>query len=46
MVRDQVLMSTSAGAVGSVAAQIAKMKGAYVIGIAGGPEKVNFCIEE
>jgi NADPH-dependent curcumin reductase CurA len=43
---DQVLISTSAGAVGSIAAQIAKLKGAYVVGIAGGPEKVDFCVNE
>lgn len=43
---DQVLISTAAGAVGSIAAQIAKIKGAYVVGIAGGPEKVRFCVDE
>ncbi|WP_240554952.1 MDR family NADP-dependent oxidoreductase [Oceanicoccus sagamiensis] len=42
----QVLISSSAGAVGSAAAQIAKIKGAYVVGIAGGTEKVDFCINE
>ena len=42
----QVLVSTSAGAVGSAVAQIAKIKGAYVVGIAGGQEKVDFCINE
>lgn len=36
---DQVLVSGAAGATGSVAGQIAKIKGARVIGIAGGPEK-------
>jgi NADPH-dependent curcumin reductase CurA len=42
----QVLVSTAAGAVGSIAAQIAKLKGARVVGIAGGPRKVRFCVEE
>jgi NADPH-dependent curcumin reductase CurA len=36
---DVVLVSSAAGAVGSVAAQIAKIMGCTVIGIAGGPEK-------
>ncbi len=34
-----VLVSGAAGATGSVAAQIARIKGCRVIGIAGGPEK-------
>ena len=42
----EVLVSTAAGAVGSIAAQIAKLKGARVTGIAGGPGKVAFCIQE
>ena len=36
---ETVVVSAAAGAVGSIAAQIAKIKGAHVIGIAGGPEK-------
>jgi NADPH-dependent curcumin reductase CurA len=36
---DTVLVSGAAGATGSVAAQIAKLKGCRVVGIAGGPEK-------
>jgi NADPH-dependent curcumin reductase CurA len=36
---ETVVVSAAAGAVGSVAAQIAKIKGARVVGIAGGPEK-------
>lgn len=36
---ETVLISAAAGAVGSLAGQIAKLRGATVIGIAGGPEK-------
>lgn len=36
---DTVVISGAAGAVGSVAGQVAKANGAHVIGIAGGPEK-------
>jgi NADPH-dependent curcumin reductase len=36
---DTVVVSTAAGATGSVAAQIGKLTSARVIGIAGGPEK-------
>lgn len=36
---DTVVVSGAAGATGSIAAQIAKIKGARVIGIAGGPDK-------
>ena len=43
---DTVLVSAAAGAVGSVACQIAKIKGARVIGIAGGPEKSKFIMNE
>jgi len=43
---DTVVVSGAAGAVGSVAGQIAKIKGARVIGIAGGPEKCRTLTEE
>lgn len=43
---DTVVISGAAGAVGSVAGQIAKIKGARVIGIAGGPEKCRWITEE
>jgi NADPH-dependent curcumin reductase CurA len=39
---DTVVVSAAGGAVGSIACQIAKIKGATVIGIAGGKEKCEF----
>jgi NADPH-dependent curcumin reductase CurA len=42
----QVLVSGAAGATGSVAAQIAKMRGARVVGIAGGARKCDFLTRE
>ena len=36
---ETVVVSAAAGAVGSIAAQIAKIKGCTVVGVAGGPEK-------
>ena len=39
---ETVLVSGAAGATGSVAVQIAKLKGCHVIGIAGGEEKCNW----
>ncbi len=43
---DTVVVSGAAGAVGSVAGQIAKIKGCRVIGIAGGPAKCRTVTEE
>lgn len=43
---ETVVVSGAAGAVGSVAGQIAKLKGCRVIGIAGGEEKCRMVIEE
>jgi NADPH-dependent curcumin reductase CurA len=43
---DTVVVSGAAGAVGSVAGQIAKIKGGRVIGIAGGPDKCRTLVEE
>jgi NADPH-dependent curcumin reductase CurA len=42
---DTVVVSGAAGAVGSIACQLAKIHGAKVIGIAGGPEKSRFLTE-
>jgi NADPH-dependent curcumin reductase CurA len=44
---DTVVVSGAAGAVGTVAGQVAKIKGAgKVVGIAGGPEKCAFITDE
>jgi NADPH-dependent curcumin reductase len=43
---ETVVVSAAAGAVGSVAAQIARVKGCRVIGIAGGEEKCRWLREE
>jgi NADPH-dependent curcumin reductase CurA len=44
---DTVVISGAAGAVGSVAGQIAKAKGAAkVVGIAGGPEKCQWIVDD
>jgi hypothetical protein len=43
---DTVLVSAAAGAVGSIAGQIAKIKGCRVIGIAGGEQKCRWLTEE
>lgn len=40
-----VVVSAAAGATGSVAAQIAKLRGATVIGVAGGPDKCAWLTE-
>ncbi len=42
---DTVLVSGAAGATGSVVAQIAKLKGCRVIGVAGGAEKCTWLLE-
>jgi NADPH-dependent curcumin reductase len=39
---DVVVISAAAGGVGSCVVQLAKARGAYVIGIAGGPEKCAY----
>ncbi|TDI57997.1 MAG: NADP-dependent oxidoreductase [Alphaproteobacteria bacterium] len=43
---DTVVVSGAAGATGNIAGQIAKIKGCRVIGIAGGPEKCQWLIDE
>ena len=43
---DVVLVSAAAGAVGSIVGQIAKLKGCYVVGIAGGEDKCNYLKNE
>ncbi|MDG0843658.1 NADP-dependent oxidoreductase [Staphylococcus equorum] len=42
---ETVVVSAASGAVGSVVGQIAKLKGAYVVGIAGGSEKTTYLTE-
>jgi NADPH-dependent curcumin reductase CurA len=43
---ETVVVSGAAGAVGSMVGQIAKVKGARVVGIAGGPEKCALLVDE
>jgi NADPH-dependent curcumin reductase CurA len=43
---DTVLVSGAAGAVGSAVGQIAKIKGARAVGIAGGPDKCRLLTDE
>lgn len=43
---ETVVVSTAAGAVGSCAGQIANIKGARTVGIAGGTEKIKLCVDE
>jgi NADPH-dependent curcumin reductase CurA len=43
---ETMVVSAAAGAVGSIAGQIGKIKGCRVIGIAGGPEKCRWITEE
>ncbi len=43
---ETVVVAAASGAVGSVVGQIARIKGARVVGIAGGPEKCAFVKEE
>jgi NADPH-dependent curcumin reductase CurA len=43
---ETVVVSTAAGGVGSAAGQIAKIRGARVVGVAGGAQKVRHCLDE
>jgi NADPH-dependent curcumin reductase CurA len=43
---ETVVISGAAGAVGAVTGQIAKIKGCRAIGIAGGPDKCRYVVEE
>ena len=43
---ETVVVSSAAGAVGSIAAQLAAQHGARVVGIAGGPQKKAFLLDE
>ena len=43
---ETVVLSGAAGAVGAVAGQIARIKGCRVVGIAGGPAKCNYIVDE
>ncbi len=43
---ETVVVSAASGAVGSVVGQIAKLKGCRVVGIAGGPEKCAYVVDE
>jgi NADPH-dependent curcumin reductase CurA len=44
--RDTVFISAASGAVGSLACQIAKIKGCHVVGSAGSEEKVEWLLDE
>ena len=43
---ETVAVSTAAGSVGSCVGQIAKIKGCRTVGITGGPDKVQQCVDE
>jgi NADPH-dependent curcumin reductase CurA len=43
---ETVVVSAASGAVGSVVGQIAKIKGARAVGIAGGPDKCKYVMDE
>lgn len=43
---ETLVISAAAGAVGSIAGQVAKQRGARVIGIAGGPDKCRWLTDE
>ena len=43
---ETVVVSAASGSVGSVVGQLAKLHGCRVVGIAGGPEKCGYCVDD
>jgi NADPH-dependent curcumin reductase CurA len=43
---ETVVVSAASGAVGSVVGQLARLRGCRVVGIAGGPEKCSYVVDE
>jgi NADPH-dependent curcumin reductase CurA len=43
---ERILVSAAAGAVGSIAGQLAKLRGCFVVGSAGSPEKVEWLLHD
>lgn len=43
---ETVVVSAASGAVGQVVGQLAKIHGARAVGVAGGPEKCSWCVDE
>ncbi|MCP4007230.1 MAG: NADP-dependent oxidoreductase [bacterium] len=43
---ETLVVSAASGAVGSVVGQVGKLLGLRVVGVAGGPEKCAYCVEE
>ena len=43
---ETLVVSAAAGSVGSIAGQIGKLRGARVVGIAGGPDKCRYLVDE
>jgi NADPH-dependent curcumin reductase len=43
---ETVVVAAASGAVGSVVGQVAKIRGCHVVGIAAGPDKCRFVVEE
>jgi NADPH-dependent curcumin reductase CurA len=43
---ETILVSAASGAVGSAVGQLAKLQGCHAVGIAGGPEKCAYVVEE
>jgi NADPH-dependent curcumin reductase CurA len=43
---ETLVVSAASGAVGSVVGQIGKILGLRVVGVAGGPEKCGYCVDE